>query len=336
MTAPFDRSPGFRLQRGLAHLPASLRGGAVAIGNFDGVHRGHQAVIAAAKVDAESYGGPALALTFEPHPRQFFAPAAPLFRLTPLPVKARLLEALGLSGAVVLAFDRYLASLEAEDFIEQTLVNALGIRHVVIGFDFHFGRGRGGTPDFLAESARRHGFGVHIVPPLGGASEPVSSTRIRLALSQGNIAEATDLLGYTWFVEAAVRHGEKRGRGLGYPTANLALDPGTDLAHGIYAVKALIGDLWRPAVASFGRRPTFDNGAPLLEVHLFDFAGDLYGKTLLVAFIEYLRPEQRFENVGELVRQMGEDGARARGLLARSPDDPLLARIAGLPSRPAA
>jgi len=311
----------FLLHRGLEGIPEPLRGGAVAIGNFDGVHLGHQAVMGAALAAAQAAGMPAVVLTFDPHPREVFAPASPLFPLTPLGLKAQLVEALGLTGMVVLPFDRDFAALEAEAFVQQVLVGALRARHLAVGFDFHFGRARQGTPEFLKESGARKGLAVSIVPPLMQGGAPVSSSRIRSALEEGDVAEARNLLGYAWTVQAEVRHGDKRGRTLGYPTANLALGPAVGLRHGIYAVMTLVEGEWRRGVASFGRRPTFGDGAPLLEVFLFDFRGDLYGRTLTVAFVGFLRPEERFDSVEALVRQMDEDSARARALLA-APWDP--------------
>ena len=302
----------------LDDLPPALTGGAVAIGNFDGVHRGHQAVLAAARAAAPP-GGPVVALTFEPHPRQFFAPDKPLFRLTPLPLKARLLTAFGAAGVVALTFDAALAGLAAERFAAEVLAGRLGARHVAVGFDFHFGKGRGGTPETLTAFGQRLGFAVSIAPALRDAGEPISSSAIRAALGEGDIARANRFLGYPWMVEAPVEHGDKRGRTLGYPTANLRLAPETGLRHGIYAVRARIEGEWREGVASFGRRPTFGGGAPLLEVHLFDFAGDLYGRPMLVAFLGFLRPEARFDDAEALVRQMDRDGAAARDVLAAAP-----------------
>lgn len=301
----------------LSEVPAHLRGGVVAIGNFDGIHRGHQAVLARATEIAHGLGVPALVLTFEPHPRTFFRPDQPMFRLTQPPVKARVLAALGFDGMVAAAFDRGFASHSAEDFVREVLVEALGARHVVIGYDFHFGRARAGTPAFLAEAGRAHGFAVTIAPALtdeGGG--PISSTRIRDALSMGDVAGANALLGWHWQVESTVRHGDKRGRLLGYPTANLALPADCALALGIYAVRARVDGVVHDAVASFGRRPTFDDGAPLLEVHLFNFAGDLYGRSVAVSLVAYQRPERRFSHIDALVEQMDRDSIEARATLA--------------------
>lgn len=307
----------FSVVEDLASLPAHLKGSAVAIGNFDGVHRGHRAVLQAAIDEAHGHGRPVIAMTFEPHPRSVFAPHVPLFRLTPAHVKAEVMEALGLDGLIVLPFTRDFASLEAERFVEEILIGALGIRHAVTGYDFHFGKGRAGTPDFLRASGEKHGFGVTIVTAENDESgEVISSSRIRAALAEGDLALANGLLGYRWFAEAEVRHGEKRGRDLGYPTANLRLADDCTLKHGIYAVRVEVDGQRHDGVASFGRRPTFDNGAPLLEVFLFDFSGDLYGKTLRVRFVSYLRAEERFDNSAALIAQMDRDSAEARAALA--------------------
>jgi riboflavin kinase/FMN adenylyltransferase len=300
--------------------PAGLKGAVVAIGNFDGVHKGHRAVIAAAQRRAASLGRPALALTFSPHPRQFFQPGLPLFRLSDGEARLRLLAATGLDGAIVMTFDAALASTTAEDFIDDILVGRFGIGGATIGFDFHFGKNRGGSPAFLKERGERLGFAVDIVPKLEDEGRPVSSGAIRAALAQGKVIEAAELLGAPWFVSGEVIHGAKRGRELGFPTANLRLDPACGLKHGIYAVRAGIGARRVDGVASFGRRPMFDNGAPLLETFLFDFDGDLYGRRIDVAFIAWLRGEETFDDIEDLKLRMAADGARAREALARMPD----------------
>jgi riboflavin kinase/FMN adenylyltransferase len=294
-----------------------LRGAVIAIGNFDGVHRGHRAVIGRAMALARALGVPAAALTLEPHPRSYFRPGDPLFRLTDEAQKLRLLAGTGIGGAIVLTFDAALASLSAENFISDILVGRFAISGAVIGFDFHFGKDRGGSPAFLASEGNKRGFSVEIVPPLEDEGRPVSSGSIRAALAAGQVLEAAELLGYPWFVTGEVSHGEKRGRALGFPTANIRLDPACALKHGIYAVRVGSGNEQYDGVASFGRRPMFDNGAPLLEVFLLDFAGDLYGRTLDVAFVAWLRPELRFDSVEALVAQMQIDTAQARQALVR-------------------
>ena len=297
-----------------------LRKALVAIGNFDGVHRGHRAVIRTALEHARAAGRPAAVLTFEPHPRSFFHPDAPSFRLTSEAAKLRLLAATGLDGAVVLTFDATLASLTAEEFVADILVDRLAIGGAVIGFNFHFGRERQGTPDFLVAQGAHRGFAVEVVRPFQYKGQRVSSGAIRDALAAGHVAEAAELLGYPWFVTAQVVHGDKRGRELGYPTANLRLGPECGLKHGIYAVRAGVGGERYDGVASFGRRPMFDTGAVLLEVFLFDFSGDLYGAALDIAFIAWIRPELELGSVDELIRRMDEDSRLARAALARAPD----------------
>jgi riboflavin kinase/FMN adenylyltransferase len=306
---------GFDVVRDLAPGDA-LRGAAVAIGNFDGVHRGHRAVIAAALARGRALRKPAAALTFEPHPRAFFNPDEPLFRLTPEAAKLRLLAASGLDGAIVLTFNAELAKLSAEDFVARVLVDRFAISGAAIGFNFHFGANRAGSPEFLQAQSRQHGFALDIVPPLLDGGRPVSSGPIRAALAAGRLDDAAEFLGYPWFVSGTVIHGDKRGRELGFPTANLRLDPACALRHGIYAVRAAVAGRRYDGVASFGRRPMYDTGAVLLEIFLFDFSGDLYGAAIDVAFMAWLRDEAIFASAKELVRQMGQDSRLAREALA--------------------
>jgi len=306
----------------------ALDGAVVAIGNFDGVHRGHRAVITAALARAKALGRSAAALTFEPHPRSVFRPDEALFRLTDERAKLRLLATTGLAGAIVLRFDAALAGLSAQDFISRILVGRFAVAGVAIGFDFHFGLNRAGSPDFLAAQGARLGFAVDVVPRFEDAGRPVRSGPVRAALAGGQVGEALELLGYPWFVSAEVVHGDKRGRELGYPTANLRLDPACGLAHGIYAVRVGVGERRYDGVASFGRRPMFDQGTVLLEVFLFDFTGDLYGDVIDVAFIDWIRPELKLDSVEALVRRMDEDSRLARSALARAGDAfPKLGRI---------
>jgi riboflavin kinase/FMN adenylyltransferase len=308
----------FRVVRDVANDDA-LRGAVVAIGNFDGVHRGHGAVITAAQARAGALGRPAAALTFEPHPRAFFKPGEPLFRLSDANNKLRLLAATGLDGAIVLTFDEALAGLTADEFVNRILVERFAVSGAAIGFNFHFGMHRAGSPEFLAAEGKKHGFDVVVVPRFEDNGRPVSSGPIREALAAGKPAEAAELLGYPWFVSGTVVHGDKRGRELGFPTANIVLDPACGLRHGIYAVRVGYRGRRYDGVASFGRRPMFDAGTVLLEVFLFDFADDLYGETIDVAFIAFIRDEAKFASAEELIRQMGEDARLAREALARAP-----------------
>jgi riboflavin kinase / FMN adenylyltransferase len=298
----------------------ALRGAVVAIGNFDGVHRGHRAVIGAALDQARALGRPAAALTFEPHPRAYFNPGEPLFRLTDEAVKLRLLASTGLDGAIVLTFDAALAGLSAEAFVERILVERFAVSGAVIGFNFHFGMNRAGSPDFLKAQGKKYGFAVEVVPRFEDNGRPVSSGPIRAALAAGRLDQAAEFLGYPWFVSGEVIHGDKRGRELGFPTANLKLDAACGLRHGIYAVRVGVGGRRYDGVASFGRRPMFDTGAVLLEVFLFDFAGDLYGQNIDVAFIDWIREERMFDSAAALIAQMQHDSRLARDALARSGD----------------
>ncbi len=298
--------------------PASAipKGMVVAMGNFDGVHLGHRAVIDAALRMGQAHGRPPFAVTFEPHPRSYFSPNSPQFRLTDETAKLRLLAATGLAGAVVMTFDKRRAETTAQDFIHHDLIERLGISGIAVGYDFHFGKGRVGSPSLLVAEAPRLGIEVDVQAHVDIAERPVSSSAIRMALAEGQIDEATAMLGGPWFITGEVVHGEKRGRDLGYPTANIRLDKNCGLKHGIYAVRVGLGDKRFDGVASFGRRPTFDNGAPLLEVFLFDFNGDLYGRRLDVAFIAFLREELKFDGVEALIRQMNDDSRLARERLA--------------------
>ncbi|WGR95509.1 bifunctional riboflavin kinase/FAD synthetase [Bradyrhizobium sp. ISRA443] len=313
-------STGFTVIRDNTPASAIPRGAVVAMGNFDGVHLGHRAVIGAALAMGKAHGKPALAVTFEPHPRSFFSPNSPQFRLTDETNKLRLLAGTGLAGAVVMTFDKARAGTSAHDFIHHDLIERLGISGIAVGYDFHFGKGRVGSPSLLVSEAPRLGIEVDVQAHVDIEERPVSSSAIRMALAEGQIADATTMLGAPWFVTGEVVHGEKRGRDLGYPTANIRLDKHCGLKHGIYAVRVGRGSERFDGVASFGRRPTFDNGAPLLEVFLFDFKGDLYGKVLDVAFISFIRDELKFDSIEALIRQMDDDSAKARAALAAAPD----------------
>jgi riboflavin kinase / FMN adenylyltransferase len=306
----------FRHFSGPLRLPDDLTGSAVAIGNFDGVHLGHQALLRQAKAWGREHRRAALLLTFEPHPRQYFRPSEPLFRLTIPTLKAERVAGAGLDAMVSWPFDATLAALSAEAFCTDVLRGALGAAHVITGEDFRFGNGRDGDAGALARFGLQHGFSTEVVAPVALAGTPVSSTRIRDLIAAGDIATANALLGWEWSLRAIVQHGDKRGRALGYPTANLHLDPSVRLAHGIYAVRAIIGGITHAAVASHGRRPMFDGGAPKLEVHVFDFAGDLYEQEMGVAFVTYIRPELRFDGIAALIAQMDQDSATARRVLA--------------------
>ncbi|MBV9077792.1 MAG: bifunctional riboflavin kinase/FAD synthetase [Methylobacteriaceae bacterium] len=306
-------------------VPERFRGSVVALGNFDGVHRGHQKLVATAQEIARATSVASAVLTFDPHPRDFFAPDKPRFSLTDERAKLKIFSWLGLDVVFIKRFDGRLAATGAADFVTGTIGRDLGASGIVVGPNFFFGRGRQGSPQLLADLACRHGLGCSVADTVEIEGAPVSSTRIRAALERGDVASANAMLGYRWFVSGEVEHGRKLGRTLGYPTANLALGRGCRLRHGIYAVRVALGpgDV-RDAVASFGSRPTFDDGAPLLEIHLFDFAGDLYGREIEAEFVGWIRGEERFASAEALVAQMDRDSEQARALLAQGSEMPSL------------
>ena len=303
---------------GYKDVPLEARGAVLAIGNFDGVHRGHQALLRAASAIGRELGAPAGALIFEPHPREFFHPEEPHFHLTPLPQKLAIFDRLGLDIAVVLPFDAQLAALSADEFVNNVIVDGLGARHVVIGHDFFFGRNRGGTPETMQAAASRAGFGLTVIPPVAEDGEVFSSSAIRLRLAQGDVKGAARLLGREWRAAGTVVGGAKRGTGLGFPTANIPLPRGTAIGHGIYAVRVHIDGEHHIGAAYLGTRPTYDNGMPVLEVFLFDFDGDLYGRDIEVEFVDFIRDDRKFDTSEALIAQMQADCARARAILAAS------------------
>lgn len=302
----------FKAWQGLA---AGDQGASVAMGNFDGLHRGHASVIEAARAH-----GPLGIVTFEPHPRQVFAPDTPAFRLMNAGARANRLAKMGVGRLYELPFDRALAGLTPEAFVEEVLHRGLGVRHVVVGSDFCFGTGRRGTASDLQALGAERGIGVTVAPLIETDGAPVSSTAIRRALADGNPRAAADMLGHWHRIEGEVVHGEKRGRELGYPTANMALANLHLPRLGVYAVWVDI--LTGPqqgtykGAASLGVRPMFGENTPNLETYLLDFKGDLYGQHLSVAFVEYLRPEMKFDGLPALIAQMDADCARARAILA--------------------
>lgn len=310
-------------------LPADAKGSVVVIGNFDGVHLGHQVVIREAAAVARELKAPLAVLSFEPHPRAVFRPDDPPFRLTPFRIRARQLEALGIDIHVCLHFDLDFARRSADWFAQTVLAEGLGARHVAIGYDFCFGHNRQGNAETLLGYGRRHGFGVTVVTQASDESGGVySSSRIRQLLKDGKPREAALLLGRPWEIEGRVEHGDKRGRQLNYPTANVMLNDYLRPAYGVYAVRAAVdegpvsgggadsaadaGPIWYDGVANLGIRPMWQTDEPMLEAHLFDFSGDLYGRHLRVELVEYLRGEMKFDDIGALVRQMDRDSAEAR------------------------
>lgn len=306
-------------------LPPAARGAVVAIGNFDGVHPGHRALIEVAAGEAKRLGAPLGVLTFEPHPRSVFRPEDPPFRLTPLRAKSHALEALGVEHLYVLHFDRAFAAKTAEAFVREILVEGLAARHLVVGWDFCFGHKRAGDAALLQSLGDELGFGVSAVEPVTADNgEIYSSSTVRRYLAEGQPAAAARLLGRPWEIEGRVEQGDQRGRTLGFPTANLALGDYVVPALGVYAVRVMIDEAAEsdcyPAVANLGRRPTVGGTRIQLEVHFFDFDQDLYGRHLRVRLIEFLRPEKKFDGLEGLRAQIAEDSLRARALLAEQPE----------------
>lgn len=297
-------------------VPATARAAVVAIGNFDGVHRGHQAVLARAKAIAQAAGAPLAALVFEPHPREYFHPGAPRFRLTPIATKAWLLRRYGCELIFALTFDADLAAMSADAFMQRVLKDGIDAHHIVVGPDFQFGKGRAGTIDGLKAFCDAHDIGLTVMEPVGeGAVAKISSTVIRELLTSGKPDEAAKLMGHWWSVYGTVEKGDQRGRTIGFPTANVSLKGYLEPALGVYAVKVEIAGKLYGGVANFGRRPTFDKEDVLLEVHVFDFAGDLYGQDVVVSFVAFLRPEQKFAGLEALKAQIAKDAERARQAL---------------------
>lgn len=319
------------IHRHVESLPPEARHSVVAVGNFDGVHFGHQAVIGEAVRRARAEGAPAAVLTFEPHPRRFFQPSAPPFLLTRFRTKARILAGLGVDHLFVLRFDAKLARETAEEFIDRALVGGLHARHVVIGYDFVFGRGRAGNAQLLSTRLGGRGIGMTALPPVLsiGDTVSISSTSIRNALSAGDQRAAATLLGRPFEIEGRVMRGDARGRTIGFPTANLWLGDYLRPALGVYAVRVAIAEprlragrtltetaQWIDGVANLGLRPTFGGlTEPRLEVHLFDYSGDLYGRRLRVALVEFLRPERKFDGIEALKTQIALDAEAARRVL---------------------
>lgn len=309
-----------RLLRHYQDLTPADQGRAVAIGNFDGLHLGHRAVLAAAAAIA-----PPAVLSFEPHPRSFFRPEAPVPRLTPWRIKARLLAEAGVGLALFQRFDADFAAMPAGAFIEKVLVAGLAPRAIVVGSDFRFGQGRAGDVALLQQAGAAHGFSVLAAPLVAGPDgSPVKSSQLRALVAAGDMAGAASLLGRPFEIEGRVIHGDKRGRELGWPTANMELGEFIHPAFGIYAVRAAIDDgpapAWRDGVANLGIRPMFALPAPLMEVHLLDWSGDLYGRHLRVQLVERLRGEAKFDSLPALVAQIEKDAAAAKMALSSSVD----------------
>jgi riboflavin kinase/FMN adenylyltransferase len=315
-----------RIFRHIADVGEAYKGAVVAIGNFDGVHLGHRALIGEAGRLAAERGAPLAVLVFEPSPQEYFRPGGEPFRLTPFRAKAHLIASLGIDAMFALPFDDAMANRSPQDFVFDVLLNGLEAGCVVVGDDFRFGKGRAGDAALLSYMGEMEGFGVTVFDPIiAGDGGKISSTAIRTALKAAKPEEATRLLGHPFTVEGRVEPGDKRGAALGYPTANLHIDGYMRPAYGIYAVRVAVLDEDKVAsrhegVANLGIRPMFASPEPLLEAYLFDFSGDLYGKHLLVELIAYLRPEAKFSGVEELKAQMAKDCDAARAALDRHPE----------------
>mgnify|MGYP005620635593 FL=1 len=296
--------------------PDALRGGVVALGNFDGFHLGHQAVAGAAIQQAKAAGKPAIIATFDPHPVRFFAPESPWFRLTTLDQRQRLFEEAGADAMLVFDFDAELAATSAEDFIVTLLMERLGISAVVTGEDFTFGHKRGGNIDVMRDLGAAHGLTSTAMGPVVDDGGVISSSRIRNALKDGDCATATALLTRPFTVEGIVQHGDKNGRLLGFPTANIDMGHYLRPRYGIYAVKGRLPDgRVLNGAANLGIRPTFDPPKELLEPHFFDFAEDLYGQNIEIEFHAFIRGEAKFDSLDALMAQMAQDCDEARRIL---------------------
>jgi len=304
----------------LEETPGARKGAAVAIGNFDGVHKGHAAVIQAAAAAARSRCVSLGVMTFEPHPRSVIAPSGPPFRLTDWRGKARALEAMGVDFMAVCPFSKEFASQTAHQFVETCLIDALAASHVAVGEDFRFGKDRVGDTPFLVEAGAAAGFGVTSVPAMAGNDGLVfSSTAIRKALGNGDVARAEELLGRPWEIEGVVTHGDKRGRTIGFPTMNVYLGELVRPALGVYTIKVRVEDedYWHGGVANLGRRPTVGGADERLEAHVFDFDRDVYDKRVRVRLLRFVRPEQKFDSFEALTAQIAADAETARQDLSR-------------------
>ena len=306
-------------------VPDDLKGAVLALGNFDGVHRGHQAVLDRGAGIARKHDAALGVMTFDPHPRLFFKPTTQLFTLSPLERKLELLAAFGIDFTTVLGFDGDLAALTAEEFIDEIICKQWQAAHVIVGYNFFFGKGRGGSPQLLQERGAEKGFGVTVIDPASDDGEVFSSSAVRDLLRVGNVREAAEVLGHWWTITGSVERGAGRGTGMGYPTVNVMLEAGQALHHGIFASRVWVDGHRFDGAAYNGRRPTFDNGIAKLEVFLFDFNESLYGHRIDVELIDFIRPDEAFENAEALMVQMDKDCTRAREILKEiNTADPML------------
>ena len=319
-----------QLIRSLEEIPETCRGGAFALGNFDGLHEGHRAVIGVTLEAGHQLGVPTGVFTFDPPPTVHFLPDRPPNQLMSIRRRAAILAEMGCDSCVAIPFNATIAGMSDEAFVRECLVEKIGIRHISVGFDFRYGKDRRGDVENLADHGRKFGFDVSVIEEISEADDKISSSMIRNFIRDARLADAARVLGDFWVIEAVVEHGEKRGRTIGWPTANCRLHNILAPPHGIYATWVRLADdnKWHPSVANFGRTPTTGLRDPLLEVCIFDWSGDLYGQEIEVAFVEYLRPEEKFETLDALINQMDRDGERARQILAncKPPSWPRLIR----------
>ena len=318
-----------KIFRHVAGLPEAVHGSSVVVGNFDGVHVGHRTVIERARAMAAERGAPLSVLTFEPHPRRFFRPGEPPFQLTPLRGKVRLLDGIGVDNLLVAHFDDEMSRVSHRDFVRRFLVEGFRAGQVIVGHDFVFGAGRGGDVGYLRARAREDGFDLRVVEAVTAADGTVfSSTSIRTLLAEGRPRAAAELLGRPWEIEGRVLHGDRRGRGIGFPTANVSLEGYVRPALDVYAVFAGVEEagrvVWHHGCATIGRRPTFGKEDVNVEVYILDFADDIYDRLLRVALVEHIRPERKFDGVAELREQIARDSRDARRLLEGLPDGDLM------------
>lgn len=304
-----------RIDRSLSDWPQAAHGAVIALGNFDGVHQGHRAVIAKARAIAEAHGRPLAVMTFEPHPRRFFKPSLPVLRIVPFAEKARLLRAEGVDFLYVARFNAAFSQLTAEEFIRSILLEGLRVGHVVTGHNFSFGHKRGGDVAYMQSAASQHGFDYTQVEAQESEGRAFSSTAIRHALEHGDVADVAELLGRAYTIRGRIIHGDKRGRSIGFPTANIRPDPLYLPQFGVYAVRLHIGGTVHDAVANLGCRPTVDGERTLLEVHALDVQEDFYGRMAQVEFIKFIRPEQKFSGIEGLKAQIAQDVMAARAIL---------------------
>ncbi|HFB2048868.1 MAG: bifunctional riboflavin kinase/FAD synthetase [Hyphomicrobiaceae bacterium] len=314
-----------RILYDIGDIPTNLNRAVVALGNFDGVHRGHLAVLENVKSTAKKLNSPSGVLTFFPHPRSFLKIDQSLFSIISLERKLSILEIFNLDFVNVLTFDTALSDLTAEDFVRKIIVGSWRATHVTVGYNFFFGKGRCGTPHMLQEFGVRYGFGVTIVKPARNSSNVFSSSAVRELLQQGEVRKAANILGHWWTVSGVVEHGANRGTEMGFPTVNIALEPGQSLQHGIYAARVWVDGRRFDGAAYSGCRPTFDNGPAKLEVFLLNFSGCLYDRKIYIEFIDFIRLDKSFENAEALAKQISKDCTEARKILASiNSADPML------------